>query len=379
MTLGIDLIGTNLESGTKTFNLNFLNQIINSKNNKKTYIFICKHYLKYINIKKIPKNISLSIKSNFLSKSFFKIIWMQIIFPFELKILKINKIYSPMNYCPFLCKVLNIKIILNIHSNLPWVFYNKMPGSKIKNYLIKIFMYLSIKFCEKLIVNSIFAKNEIKKKLKIKSSKIFVNYLGVDNVNSLKNNKKDSIKFNFKLNYILCVSSCVRYHDFFNILTAYKKINEKNNIKFILITQKLDQKYFNEIKKFINANFKKKEIYVFHNINYGLVEKFYNNALFYIFSSYCEVFGLTSLEAMKNKCPVLISRSSALPEINGNAALYFNPLNVGELIFKMNKLIKSHKLRNSLILKGNIHVKKFKWIYSYKNLMSIIETNNNKI
>ena len=90
-------------------------------------------------------------------------------------------------------------------------------------------------------------------------------------------------------------------------------------------------------------------------------------------------FGLTSLEAMKNKCPVLISKCSALPEINANAALYFNPFNVKELINKMNKLIKNHKLRNSLILKGNIHVKKFKWLYSYKNLMSIIETNNNKI
>ena len=47
----------------------------------------------------------------------------------------------------------------------------------------------------------------------------------------------------------------------------------------------------------------------------------------YIFSSYCEVFGLTSLEAMKNKTPVLISKCSAIPEINGKAALYFNPKN----------------------------------------------------
>ena len=316
MTLGIDLIGTNIESGTKTFNLNLLNQFINSKNNKKTYIFICKHYLKYIDINKIPKNISLLIKSNFLSISFIKIFWMQVIFPLELKFYKINKIYSPMNYCPFFCKILNIKIILNIHTNLPWVYFNKMPGSKIKNYLIKIFMFLSIKFCDKLIVNSKFAKKEIKKKLKIKSSKIFVNYLGVDNIIFKKRNKKKFINFNFKLKYILCVSSCVRYHDFLNILMAYKKINKKNNIKLILITQKLDQKYFIEIKKFIYENFNKKEIYLFHNIDHSLINKFYKKALFYIFSSYCEVFGLTSLEAMKNKCPVLISRTSALPEVN---------------------------------------------------------------
>lgn len=372
MTLGIDLIGTNLESGTKTFNLNLFNQVINSKNNKKTYIFICKHYLEYFNLKKIPKNINLSIKPNFLSISFIKIFWMQLIFPLELKILKIDKIYSPMNYCPFLCRFFNIKIILNIHSNLPWVYFNKMPGMKIKNYFIKTFMFLSIKFCNRLIVNSKFAKQEIKKKLNIKSSKIYVNYLGVDNINYKKNKKKNYLNFDFKLNYILCISSCVRYHDFFNILRAYKQIDKKKNIKLILIMQKLDQKYFCEIKKFTKENFKKKEIYFFQNINYNLIEKFYKNALFYVFSSQCEVFGLTSLEAMKNKCPVLISKTSALPEINGNGALYFDPLNVSKLYYKMNNLINNLKLRNSLILKGDIHVKRFKWLYLYKNLMKII-------
>lgn len=372
MTLGVDLIGTNLESGTKTFNLNLLNQIINSKNNKKIHIFISKHYLKHINLKKIPINISISIKSNLLSKSFFKILWMQIMFPFELKILKISKIYSAMNYCPLLCKILNIKIILNIHTNLPWIYFNKMPGPKFKNYLIKIFMYLSIKFCDKLIVNSKFAKQEIKKKLKIRSSKIFVNYLGVDNVNFQKINKKNLIKFNFKLNYILCVSSCVRYHDFVNILNAYKKINVKKNIKLILIIQKLDHVYFDEIEKFIKRNFKENEVYLFHNINNSLIEKFYKNALFYIFSSYCEVFGLTSLEAMRFKTPVLISNCSALPEINGNAALYFDPNNLDDISFKMDELVNSYRLRKSLINKGLIQVNKFKWINTYKNLMKII-------
>ena len=56
---------------------------------------------------------------------------------------------------------------------------------------------------------------------------------------------------------------------------AYKKINKKNNIKLILITQKLDQKYFIEIKKFIDESFNKKEIYLFHNIDHSLINKFY--------------------------------------------------------------------------------------------------------
>ena len=101
-------------------------------------------------------------------------------------------------------------------------------------------------------------------------------------------------------------------------------------------------------------------------------KKFYKNSLFYIFSSYCEVFGLTSLEAMKNKTPVLISKCSALPEINGKAAMYFNPKNHIDISKKMKRLIKSNGLRKSLIKKGIKQAEKFNWFSTYKSLIKIL-------
>ena len=75
---------------------------------------------------------------------------------------------------------------------------------------------------------------------------------------------------------------------------------------------------------------------------------------------------------MKNKCPVLVSKSSALPEINGNAALYFDPSNDNEFYKQINKLIRDSFLRKLLISKGQKHVVKFKWSSTYSNLMKII-------
>ena len=100
---------------------------------------------------------------------------------------------------------------------------------------------------------------------------------------------------------------------------------------------------------------------------------FYKKALLYIFSSYCEVFGLTSLEAMKNNCPVLISNHSAMPEINGKAALYFNPRSSKDIKNKINKLISNSSLRKLLVKKGKYHIKKFKWEKTFINLISIIK------
>ena len=106
MNIAIDLIGTSLESGTKTYNISFLKQLLKSNQNDRIYVFLCSNYLKYINQDNLTKNIFLKKKSNFFKIDLIKIIWMQLILPFELKLLNVNRVFSPMNYCPFLCNIL---------------------------------------------------------------------------------------------------------------------------------------------------------------------------------------------------------------------------------------------------------------------------------
>ena len=48
-----------------------------------------------------------------------------------------------------------------------------------------------------------------------------------------------------------------------------------------------------------------------------------------------EGFGLPVLEAMKFGCPAVISDVSSLPEVGGDAALYFDPANAGDIAQKI--------------------------------------------
>lgn len=49
MTIAINMVATKLSSGTRTYNINFYNELINHKEiNTELYIYICKNYLKYI-------------------------------------------------------------------------------------------------------------------------------------------------------------------------------------------------------------------------------------------------------------------------------------------------------------------------------------------
>ena len=310
------------------------------------------------------ENIKFISKSNILKITFFRILWMQFILPFELKFLRVEQLYSPMNFTPLILKLFKIRLILGLHSNLPWIFFSKMPGSKIRNYITKLMMQFSIKFCDHLIVTSNTAKKEIVEILSLNSDKVSSIYLGVDE-KFLKNQEKEKnqIKgFNYE-NYILSVLSCVRYHNIINLLKGFKKLSIGNDfdLKFVLVMHVLDKSYYKEVSKYIKNNFDKDKIIIFSNLDNTYLVDLYKNASFYIFSSYCEVFGLTSLEAMSQNCPVLLSNNSALPEINLDAAEYFDPDDQNQIKESMYKLLVNKDLRKNLISRGSKHFKKFSW------------------
>ena len=111
---------------------------------------------------------------------------------------------------------------------------------------------------------------------------------------------------------------------------------------------------------------------IFKNLNSEKLKNFYKYSQLYLFSSYCEVFGLTSLEAMSQGCPVLISNTSALPEINGEAAEYFDPDDIEDIKNKLNKILTDNSYKQKLIDRGLIHHKKFTWSLNVKKTLNVI-------
>lgn len=373
MITAIDMIGTIQDSGSKTYNINFCNSLQKKKINKKIYIFICKSYLKEISFFK-NNNIQFIIKPDFFGIGLFRILWMQFFFPFELYKIKANQLFSTMNFCPLVSKFLGIKIILATHSNLPWVFFSKLPGNILKKFFIRFLMKLSIIVSDLIIVPSNFAKNEIEDKLKLHHKKKVISiYLGIDDILLNSDNKNIQKNFNYK-NFILSILSCSRYHNIINILKAFylfKKEN-KTNHKFIIVTQILDKKYFKEIALFVKNNSIQNDIIFFHNLDKKFIKKLYQHCEFYIFSSYCESFGFTSIEAMSQKTPVALSNMSSIPEINGDAAIYFNPDKIEEIKECIYKLSFDKDLKKKLLVKGNYQYRKYKWSVTVDKTLKIL-------
>jgi glycosyltransferase involved in cell wall biosynthesis len=92
-----------------------------------------------------------------------------------------------------------------------------------------------------------------------------------------------------------------------------------------------------------------------------------------VFPSLYEGFGLPPLEAMAAGCPVISSNAASLPEICGDAALYFDPDSPVDIATKIKLLIGDEVLRNELRAKGAAHARQFSWASCIKQTCRVID------
>ena len=87
----------------------------------------------------------------------------------------------------------------------------------------------------------------------------------------------------------------------------------------------------------------------------------YAHCAAYVFPSLMEGFGLPGLEAMGYGAPVISSNATCLPEIYGDAALYFDPTRVDNIAETISRVLENKTLRQSLIKKGYQQVATYSW------------------
>ena len=87
----------------------------------------------------------------------------------------------------------------------------------------------------------------------------------------------------------------------------------------------------------------------------------YSNAQAYVFPSLMEGFGLPGLEAMGYGTPVVSSNATCLPEVYGQAAHYFNPLDTSDIAEAIDQVLSDDKIRTRLAKAGYKQIKKYSW------------------
>jgi len=96
----------------------------------------------------------------------------------------------------------------------------------------------------------------------------------------------------------------------------------------------------------------------------------YRNAACFLFPSRYEGYGLPPVEAMACGCPVLAARAASMPEVLGEAAIYFDPGDPAELAARLTDLMADASERERRKQLGLIHVEGLKWEVAARCLLN---------
>ncbi|OHD86133.1 MAG: hypothetical protein A3J39_09820 [Sulfuricurvum sp. RIFCSPHIGHO2_12_FULL_44_8] len=99
----------------------------------------------------------------------------------------------------------------------------------------------------------------------------------------------------------------------------------------------------------------------------------YSLAELLVFPSFYEGFGLPPLEAMSCGCPTVVSNAASIPEVCGEASLYFHPGRVEEMAAAIKRVALYQELRSRLVQKGFERVRQFDWGETARQYRSVFE------
>jgi glycosyltransferase involved in cell wall biosynthesis len=89
--------------------------------------------------------------------------------------------------------------------------------------------------------------------------------------------------------------------------------------------------------------------------------RFYNACSVVAYVSLYEGFGLPVLEGMACGAPMVVSNTSSIPEVVGDAALKVNPYDTDAIALSLQRILSSAGLRRELIMRGLARVRAFRW------------------
>ena len=222
------------------------------------------------------------------------------------------------------------------------------------------------------ITNSEFSRRELAHYLKISPERFFVTPLGSDHIEFIESDQHILDRKKIKPNtYFLLVASRSKHKNYDSVIQAIKSL-KKQDIQLVMVGGNYHQV------------FKKNELVCEQSniLDLGYVtdqelKSLYENALGLINPSLYEGFGLPVLEAMRVGCPVISSNAASLPEVAGDAALYFNPHDVLDIAKVIENFLSEPTLRDTMRQKGYQHTKKFEWAttaqQTLENILNISE------
>jgi glycosyltransferase involved in cell wall biosynthesis len=351
-------------SGTRVVK-NLVDQILNREDGNEYVIFLNKKHRKFIFPIPPKKSFTLSYVwagNNLISNLF--------CLPFFSKRLKLHALLYQNFISPWgdAKKVAYIHDVLFLSNPEFYTFSERLYFSPLKFLANKADSIITISIEEKKrLLNYKFSQHE---------KKIVIAYNGVDAgfnvVENIANEKKEDVKSHYFLpdRFLLYVGRLNLRKNISTLLKAIPLLKDYA-IKLVIVGA------FNDEKKtydqlILRLGIEKRVLYT-GSVNNEELAVIYSLSTLFCFPSLAEGFGLPPLEAMASGVPVVVSNTTSLPEVCGEAGNYVDPTDPSSIASVIDGLLQDEKLYAIKRRNGLEQAKKFTWENTSNTVIDCIE------
>jgi len=279
----------------------------------------------------------------------------------------IDLFHSPSFVAPFLCPS---KMIMTIH-DLNHLMLPQYYTPLHQFYYNTIVRYSTFRSACVLTVSE-FSKNEMTKYLGVPRDKVFVTYNGVsEHYKPVLDNKfLEYVRELYELpdRFVFCLSNNKPHKNVYQLISAYVRSNVESPL---VLVGPVD----NTLIKLAEEYGKKHQIYFIRFIEEEHLPAVYSSCQLFVYPSGYEGFGLPPLEALACGAPVIVSRSSSLPEVVGDNAVFVNPSDIDALARTLDWFVGVLETEGNPFRESGIqHARTFTWTAMAEKTLNLYQS-----
>lgn len=276
------------------------------------------------------------------------------------------------------------KKIVVIHDVIPEQFPELVFTKRRHRIFWNLKVRLAIKQADLIITVSEFSKNGIMEHFGMPEKDIRVVSEAADKIFRPVHNTKllsDKLAYfglNLTKGYILYVGGIAPHKNLSVLVNAFCKLIKDTNykdIKLVLVGDYKEDVFFvdKSVEKLIKRRQIKDKVFFTGFVSDEDLVYLYNAASVFVLPSFCEGFGLPAVESMACGTPVIGSKTTSLPEVVGDAGLFFDPYDPDDLLDKLTYVLKDG-VRNKLSSRSVQRAATFSWQESAEQVLEVFES-----
>ena len=286
-------------------------------------------------------------------------IWFELRIPYMLKKYKADLFLSPDGLMSLRTSIPTCVVI----HDLAFEHYPEHLKPSHKYYYQK-YSPLYAQKAKRIVTVSEFSKRDIANRYHVSPDKIDVSYNGAhEEYKPLNWDEKEAVKQRYTegCEYFVFAGALHPRKNIVNLLKAFIafKKRQRSNMKLVIVGR-LAWNY-TEIEELRAEMPFKDEVKWVGYLDVEELSRVIGAAYALVYASLFEGFGIPILEALQCNVPAIISDTSSMPEVGGDAALLVDPTNHEDIAAKMEQLYKDETLRAKLIAAAPKQVEKFNW------------------